>query len=166
MLDDYGLQLLAEMGVDVYVPRGEPVGTASPASVSIAVEETPAAADSVSAERGTAVVHADVLILCAEQSQSRLLSDLLRSLRMSRLDAALASAEQSESIAAARSLIVLGESLARSLGAEMPAQRQNEIGWIVSHEPTALAQNADAKRALWGEIKRLARSQSRRSLDD
>ena len=97
--------------------------------------------------------------------QSNSFDELIHSPVRLRICAALATAVHSESIAAAHSLIVLGQSLARSLGAEMPAQRQNEISWIISHEPKVLAQSADAKRALWGEIKRLARSRSRRPFD-
>ncbi|HET9031366.1 MAG TPA: hypothetical protein VFN25_00535 [Dokdonella sp.] len=165
MLDDYSLRLLTEIGVDVYVPRGEVAEEAPPASASIAAQPTSGRTDRASSEQSAAVTHADVLLLCAEQSHPRLLADLLRSLRMSRLKAAIASSGQADSIEAARALIVLGESLARSLGADMPAQRQNAISWIVSHEPKALAQSADAKRALWGEIKRLSRSQVRRPTD-
>lgn len=160
MLDEYSLRLLGEIGVDVYVPR-----TQSVESVPSAPEAPSPAGVKAATEKNVAAMHADVLILCADQSHERLLADLLRSLRMSRLDAMLASPAQSELIAAARSLIVLGKSLARSLGAEMPAQRQNEISWIVSDEPVALAPSAAAKRALWGEIKRLARSQSQRLPD-
>lgn len=158
MLDDYSLCLLAEIGVDVYVPRSQVAGPA------------PAVASRTSANSRNDPGHggqraADVVVICAGDSRSRMLGDLLRSLRMSRLDATLSTNASVEAIASARALIVLGEALARSLGAELPAQRQNQISWIVSHEPDALAQSADAKRALWGEIKRLARLQARRPRD-
>ena len=105
---------------------------------------------------------AEFLILGAIDSQKRLCVELLRSLRMARLNAALVDTSQTDAIAQARGLLVLGQPLARSLGADMPAQRQNEIIWIVSHDPDTLAKNANAKRALWGEIKRLSRSQANR----
>ncbi len=155
MLDDYSLRLLAEMGVEVYVPRSEAADSAP-----VAARQPSAASPNnpgQGAQRG-----ADVLLVCARDSNPRLLVELLRSLRMSRLDAILTMAASAETIARARALIVLGEPLARSLGADMPAQRQNEINWIISHELDALAQSADAKRALWGEIKRLARLHDRR----
>ena len=163
MLDDYSLRLLTEMGIDVYVPRAVaehvlPVQSASTASIpppptAVAVKE----ADSVGAP-----ATAEFLILGATDSQKRLCAELLRSLRMAKLNAALVDASRAEAIGQARGLLVLGESLARTLGADMPAQRQNEITWIVSDDPDTLARNAAAKRALWGEIKRLSRSPANR----
>lgn len=163
MLDDYSLRLLAEIGVDVYVPRDPSSRAPEDAKASNSGAENTAHADKAQGRQRGAEPKADVLILCEDRSQQRLLADLLRSLRACRLDAMLGEPGNTDSVAAASSLIVLGESLARSMGADMPAQRQNEISWIVSHEPAALARNADAKRALWGEIKRLSRSQIRHS---
>jgi hypothetical protein len=162
MLDDYSLRLLAEIGVDVYVPR-----EAAPIVVADDQRGVPsagplAALAAATGEHPPLAVpggqSSDLLILCNLGAHDRLLADLLRAVRMAGLDAAIADAGDNASIALARGLLVLGESLARSLGAEMPAQRQNEIAWIVTHEPMALAQSADAKRALWGEIKRLSRA--------
>ncbi|MCB1571249.1 MAG: hypothetical protein KDI72_09475, partial [Xanthomonadales bacterium] len=65
-----------------------------------------------------------------------------------------------------RGLIVLGERLARELGAALPAQRQNEIAWVVAAAATTLAGDAAAKQALWGEIKRLARQFARAARSD
>ena len=161
MLDDYSLRLLTEMGIDVYVPRTQIDQNAPMQSASVTITSSPATAPA-KMESGTAgaPAHPEFLILGAVESQNRLCLELLRSLRMAKLDAALVDASQADAIAQARGLLVLGESLARSLGAEMPAQRQNEITWIVSDDPDTLAKNAGAKRALWGEIKRLSRSQA------
>src|SRR5690606_7150802 len=86
---------------------------------------------------------AQFLIVCAQDRaqdrDSRLLGDLLRGLRMAGLDAAIADMIQLETIAAARGLLILGETLVRALGAEIPAQRQNEMAWIISSEATVLA---------------------------
>ena len=162
MLDDYSLRLLAEIGIDVYVPRVEAAGIANePAAHSVAASHESRAAGS--AERVTqinAAKPAQFLIVCAQDRDSRVIGDLLRGLRMARLDAAIADVGQVEIIAAARGLLILGESLARTLGADIPAQRQNEIGWIISSEPAVLAKSAVAKRSLWGEIKRLSRAQA------
>lgn len=155
MLDDYSLCLLAEIGIDVYVPRAQ---AADPADKPIAQAPVP----SERMPRMDASPPANFLIVCARDQDSRLPGDLLRGLRMAGLDAAITNAGQVGTIAAARGLLILGESLARSLGAEVPAQRQNEIAWVVSHEPAVLAQSAAAKRALWGEIKRLSRAQALR----
>ncbi len=165
MLDEYALRLLGEMGIDVYEPRSVATTVASSAPVALAGPTSERAIPKAAETRDATAPNAEVLILCEEGARPRLLADVLCSLRMSRLDAALASAKQIDAIAAAQALIVLGESLARSVGAEMPSQRQNAINWIISHEPNALAISADAKSALWGEIKRLARTPSRRSLD-
>ena len=164
MLDDYSLRLLAEIGIDVYVPRAAAEPVLSVRSVSAASIPKPPAAPAIK-ESVTAAgpATAEFLILGAIESQKRLCAELLRGLRMAKLDAALVDARQADAIGQARGLLVLGESLARSLGADMPAQRQNEISWIVSHDPATLAKNADAKRALWGEIKRLSRSQANRT---
>lgn len=171
MLDDYSLRLLAEIGIDVYVPRAEAV-TVVDKPVADAPTRTDLAPGSAVGRSGAgrapqkhAAATTGFLIVCARDRDSRLLGDLLRGLRMARLDAAIVDAGQVESIAAAHGLLILGESLARTLGAEMPAQRQNEIAWIVSNEPALLAQSATAKRALWGEIKRVSRAQAQRPRD-
>jgi hypothetical protein len=162
MLDDYSLRLLAEIGVDVYVPRAAAAIVAADDSVLAPSAGSQAALAAAAGEHPPLAMPAgqscDLLILCNQGAGDRLLADLLRGVRMAGLDAAIADAGHSAGIALARGLLVLGESLARTLGAEMPAQRQNEIAWIVTHEPATLAQSADAKRALWGEIKRLSRA--------
>ena len=163
MLDDYSLRLLAEIGIDVYVPRADVEKHNSVQAAPAAVQSPASSAGATAAVASAAApAFAEYLILGAVESQSRLCGELLRSLRMAGLNAAAVDLGRADAIAKARGLVVLGESLARSLGADMPAQRQNEITWIVSHAPDTLARNADAKRALWGEIKRLSRSQAMR----
>jgi hypothetical protein len=161
MLDDYSLRLLAEIGVDMYLPREAAAIVAGGDQMPSAGPQAAPASAAIELPKPTAQ-SSDLMILCNQGDHDRLLADLLRGVRMAGLDAAMADAGQAASIAHARGLLVLGESLARSLGAEMPAQRQNEIAWIVTHEPKALAQSAEAKRALWGEIKRLSRAQRAR----
>lgn len=171
MLDEYSLRLLAEIGIDVYVPRAEAAALAH-----LPIADAPARSDMQSGS--AAVAHAveqvlrtgsaataNFLIVCARDRDSRLPDDLLRCLRMAGLDAAIVGAGQIESIASAHGLLILGEALARSLGADMPAQRQNEVAWVVSSEPAVLAKSATAKRALWGEIKRLSRAQAQTPRD-
>ena len=162
MLDDYSVRLLAEIGIDVYVPRVEVAGVANAPVVHPlgASRESPAIGQPTRELRTDAATPAPFLIVCAQDRDSRLLGDLLRGLRMARLDAAIADVGQLGIIAAAQGLLILGESLVRVLGADIPAQRQNEIAWIMSSEPGVLAQSAAAKRSLWGEIKRLSRAQA------
>jgi hypothetical protein len=90
-----------------------------------------------------------------------MLADLLRSIRLAGLDVAPCDANSVASIARARGLIVLGEKRARELGASLPAQRQNAVDWVVVAAADELGGDAAAKRALWGEIKRLSRSAGR-----
>lgn len=164
MLDDYSLRLLAEIGIDVYVPRAVASAIANgPAAQAVpSSDRSPATGAASQTPRVDAAPPARFLIVCAQEQESRLLSELLRGLRMAGLEAAIAEAGQTQRISEARGLLILGESLMRSLGADMSAQRQNEIAWVVSSEPAKLAQSATAKRALWGEIKRLSRSQHQR----
>jgi hypothetical protein len=151
MLDEYGLRLLAEIGVDVYAPRSAaaPAGSVPAQSVAAGVF--------AGTEQPSAPVGTDVLILGSAGMASRMLDDLLRAFRMSGLRAGLSRAADDAALNEARNLVVLGESMARDLGAGMPAQRQNAIHWIVTSEPAALAASAAAKQGLWGEIKRLSR---------
>ena len=151
MLDEYGLRLLAEIGVDVYAPR--PV-----ANSAASVPEPAASPVRVPAVQSSNSTHVDVLILGSAGSASRMLEDLLRAFRSVKLRAELSSVVNAGNLADVRSLVVLGESLARTLGAEMPAQRHKEINWIFTSEPGVLVASATAKQGLWGEIKRLSRS--------
>lgn len=161
MLDDYSLRLLAEIGIDVYVPRA----VAAPALQPAAHPEDDKPQASVAAGNPVPPAHATgtapiLVVVCSEVRHGRLLDDLLRGLRMARLDAAMADISRIEAIAVARGLLILGENLVRTLGAGIPAQRQNEMAWIISSEPAVLAGSAEAKRSLWGEIKRLSRAQA------
>ncbi len=157
MLDEYGMQLLAEMGIDVYLPRATHAGLASGDAPAASEPSSPPAATGTAHAPAARAANAGILILGHEAAPPRLLADLVRALRLLNLDAAPGEFQSEASIAAARGLLVLGEALARQLGAGMPAQRQNEIAWIVTAAPAQLACNAAAKQALWGEIKRLAR---------
>lgn len=152
MLDEYGLRLLAEIGVDVYLPR--PIAGGRPASDAPAIASAPAMPEATS--RPGAVARTDILIIGHEGAPPRFLADLQRACRLAGLAVQISHADVS-AVADARGLIVLGERLARDLGAALPSQRQNEIAWVVASAATTLAGEAAAKQALWGEIKRLAR---------
>ncbi|WP_440225606.1 hypothetical protein ACQQ2N_10190 [Dokdonella sp. MW10] len=158
MFDDYGLRLLAEIGVDAYVPRGSAVresAAASPAQASGGQRAGPAAA--VAEAAPPAVPATRVVVVFGSAPSPRLSADLLRTLRAARLDAAIAEAGDLAALDAARAWIVFGESVARGLGAQLPAQRLRAVEWVVAAEPADVARSAAAKRALWGEIKRLTR---------
>lgn len=166
MLDDYGLRLLAEMGIDVYLPRNDAdrrshaEGPASNANRTSIVDAAEAAV--VAAARGDSSPRFhDILLFGHEHAPAAMLADLLRSIRLAGLDVAPCDANSVASIARARGLIVLGEKRARELGASLPAQRQNAVDWVVVAAADELGGDAAAKRALWGEIKRLSRSAGR-----
>jgi hypothetical protein len=161
MLDEYGLRLLAEIGIDVYLPRA--VAGGQPASHAPTNAQAPALPEA--AIRHDSVAASAILIVGHESAPARFLTDLQRACRLAGLSARTGACGV-ETIADARGLIVLGERLARDLGAAMPAQRQNEIAWVVAGAATTLVADAAAKQALWGEIKRLARQFARASRTD
>jgi hypothetical protein len=157
MLDDHGLRLLAEMGIEVYLPRvAPPTRTAEAANMTPGPVAT-ASGDAASRAPQSAP-SADFLVLGHEAAPKSMLADLLRAARLAGLDVAPGDVKSLDSMAHVRGLIVLGETLARDLGASLPAQRQQGIDWVVTSTPAQLACSAAARRALWGEIKRLARA--------
>lgn len=145
MLDEADLRRLAEIGIDVYVPRG----SNSPKSVAGFVAPEPAAAS------GGAMA-----LLLADASTPRataLLAAVTRALAFARIACAQASEADESVLAGAVALVAFGEARARAAGASISAQRQREIAWVVTAEPAVLAADARAKRALWSELKRIAR---------
>ena len=169
---DYSLRLLAEMGVDVYLPRGTQgaaaqapqASGADPASRPVpefAVPDgdhvTAAAGEQTAAASLAVELSAEIILLHARGAAARVLADVERSVRMMGWTVLIADAPELAAGAQVRALVVLGESLARELGAALPAQRQRAIEWIVAADPAVLARSAAAKRALWGEFKRVAR---------
>ena len=156
MLDEYGLRLLAEIGIDVYVPRARRLEAGAPELPAAAARAPESSAGDPGPRPVAICASADILIVGHEALPQRLLADFQRGARLAGLDLATVGALPSQSVAGARGLIVFGEALARELGSAMPAQRQNEIVWVVVADPAGLARSA-AKQALWGEIKRLSR---------
>lgn len=144
MLDDHGLRLLAEIGIDVYLPRR--AATAPAAQVDAAPASAPAAA----AAPGVAFV-------CAREGRGNLRGHVLLALRAAGLRIVEGDAAELAAGGDVAGVVVLGEALARSLGAGLPAQRHAGLEWVIAGEPAALARGVAPKRALWGEIKRLAR---------
>lgn len=172
MLNEANLRRLAEMGIDVYVPR---VAAACAAKAVPVV--APAVADSIPAvatlpcAQPTSRTHVDVpvafgstgqagVVLLADitsVSANALLADVVRALKLAGIACAHGEARDEAVLGAASALILFGDRHARTVGALLPALRQREIGWIVSAELPALAGDAPAKRALWSELRRLIR---------
>ena len=163
MRDEASLYRLAEMGVDVYLPRrcGEsmpgvaPVLAPRPASVTAMP-----AADHSAREMSRVQAHAASVFLLADAptpGAKKLLADVVCALVFARVPCAQTRGDDEVAMATATALILFGETHARAAGARLPAQQQREIGWVVSADAAALVGDAAAKRALWSELKRMAR---------
>ncbi|HEY6942814.1 hypothetical protein [Dokdonella sp.] len=150
-MDDADLRRLAEIGIDVYLPRG-PARAACVEPVAASMAAATAAA--------TAVPNAGGVVLLAEASGARaaaLLDGVKRALAFARVDCVRIDVVDEAALASASALVAFGDARARAAGAALSAQRQREIGWVVTAEPGLLAGDAHAKRALWSELKRIAR---------
>ena len=145
MRDEADLRRLAEIGIDVYVPRGN----GSPKSLAVFAAPGPATASGAA----TAVLLADV----STPRATALLAAVTRALAFARVASAQASEADESVLSGAMALVAFGEARARAAGASISAQRQREIAWVVTSEPAVLAADAQAKRALWSELKRIAR---------
>ena len=146
-MDNAALRRLAEIGIDVYVPRradavpptgigGDPVETAPPRA------------------DGTVVLVADL----ASPRAVALVGAVERALAFARVACRRAGAADEAAFSTARALVAFGDAHARAAGRALSAQRQQDIVWVVTGEPAALAADAPAKRALWSELRRLLRS--------
>lgn len=152
MRDDASLRRLAEMGIDVYRPRDV-------ADVSAAV---PLQAASPLA-RDVAPELARIEVALVAEGASALVADVERALGFARIACTRTDAQAEAVLARAAAVVMFGESQARRAGALLPAQRQREIDWVVTGEPAALRGDPRARRALWSELKRIARGLARRS---
>jgi hypothetical protein len=137
MRDDASRARLVEMGFELYMPRGGLLDAA--------------AAAPAPARRRVA------LVARGEGGSGRtLVAEVVRALAYARIDAAVVS--DGARIGEAAGIVVFGAALAREVGASLPAARRQTIAWAGVAEPAEIAGKAAAKRALWGELKRLARS--------
>lgn len=161
MLDERRLMLLAEMGIDVYLPRAAAAPARSAAAPATLPQALAAARGDLPAPRAT--TGASVLLLAERSSRGseRLLADIARTFVFARVESAFADAAEETALATASALVVFGDAQARAVGALLPAQRQRELGWIVTGAPALLVGDAQAKRALWSELKRVLRALAR-----
>ncbi len=135
MRDDASRARLEEMGFDIYVPRA-----ASAPAQSVPVVGS----------------RARPRVALLSRTESALLSQVARALAFARVDAAVAPG--AKRIGDAVGLVVFGESLAREIGAALPPGRKESMGWVGAAEPAEITGSVAAKRALWSELKRLARA--------
>ena len=145
MRDEADLRRLAEIGIDVYVLRG---GDAPKSSAGF-VAPGPAEAGG----GPTAILLADA----STPRATALLAAVTRALAFARVACTQASEPDENVLSGVMALVAFGEARARAAGATISAQRQREIAWVVTSEPAALAADARGKRALWSELKRIAR---------
>lgn len=151
MLDEASLARLAEMGIDVYRPRARDAQAPSAATVDAARET---AAGEI-APTGAAVA---LVVPSVASKPAGLLADVVRALRFARIGCSVGAASDVAAIEAARALVLFGDAQVRAVGAQLPSQRQREIGWVVTGEPGALSGDARSKRALWSELRRVVRA--------
>lgn len=154
-MDEQDLRRLAEIGIDVYLPRG--TSRCMPAAPAAATT-MPAIAPPAVAAPGTPA--AGGVLLLGDASSPRgaaLLAAVTRALAFARVACVQAGSAEEAALADARALVAFGEARARAAGAALSAQRQREMGWVVAAEAAVLAGDARAKRALWSELKRIVR---------
>lgn len=154
-MDETDLRRLAEIGIDVYVPRG----AARSAEGTRSADATPVRAPAAGAAETAVRKAADVLLLAdaSTGSSTSLLAGVARALAFARIACMHAATADEAALAGARALVAFGDAQARAAGAVLSAQRQREIGWVVTADPATLAADARAKRALWSELKRIVR---------
>ena len=153
MLDDARIRLLGEMGIDVYVPRSRPsapgTNVAAPAS---------AAESATRVTRETAHARVALVARMQETSEKTLLAQVRRALAFARIESVIEDAvDIGPVIGDAPALVVFGKNLAREVGAALPADRVRQVHWISAADVASIVGNADAKRALWSELRRMIR---------
>jgi hypothetical protein len=152
VLDDARLRRLAEMEIDVYVPRarGAEGGAAVAAS---APDPHPEPKRAGGGGRPRMVL----LARCESEGAKTLLAQVARALALARIDAVIPDAVDAGALEGAAGVIVFGEALAREAGAALPVGRQKALQWVAAAEPSSMRGSVAAKRALWGEIRRAIR---------
>jgi len=148
MLDDVSLARLAEMGVDVYTPRGAGVAQRSP---DWSGEPT--------ASRAPCQARARVVVLARsdDASSKNLLAQVVRAFAFASVDVIAESSVHNARIGDAAALVVFGDVLAREVGAAVSADRLKKIPSVAVGEASDVAASAAAKRALWSELRRVMR---------
>lgn len=159
MLDDARLRLLGEMGIDVYVPRSRPSGFQAEVAA-----RTPTAESATTVARERAHARVALVARVQETSEKTLLAQARRALAFARIDGVIGdTVEISAVIGDAGGLVVFGKNLAREVGAALPSDRAQKVHWISAADVASIVGNADAKRALWSELRRMIRVLRNRS---
>jgi hypothetical protein len=151
---------LAEMGIERYVLRrsaAPDVAAADPLPDRTAPPPAAAAMPRQSAPASTTPL-ASVLLIADAAGPHALIEDIGRGLDRLRLTWSRAATGDADTLITAAGFVVLGEPLARQVAASLPTDRLGACEWVIADPAADLARAAAAKRALWGELKRLARS--------
>lgn len=150
MRDEASLARLEEMGFAVYVPRGVRGTAATAASPQSAMPSR----DAHSGPR------ARVLLLAREESKAAraVVAGVKRALAFARIDGDVATAIDEQRLGDAKGLVAFGDAFAREAGVQVSATRQAGLAWVSTADADAIAGQPPAKRALWSELKRLART--------
>lgn len=155
MLDDARLRLLGEMGIDVYVSRS----TRTSVHITEISALTQTANSTLPGAREGARARVALVARVQEASERSLLSQAQRALAFAEFDSVIGDAAESRDfINDALGLVVFGKSLARDVGAALPADRAKRVHWISAADVASIVGSADAKRALWSELRRMIRS--------
>jgi hypothetical protein len=81
-----------------------------------------------------------------------------RALAVARIVSDVASAVDEERLGDAKGLVAFGDAFAREAGVGVSASRQASLAWAAAADAGSIAGQPLAKRALWSELKRLART--------
>ncbi|HVT31791.1 MAG TPA: hypothetical protein VHE32_04055 [Rhodanobacteraceae bacterium] len=148
MRNEASLRRLAEMDIDVYVPRGN----------------APAPAGAPQGE-GALPIRSRIALLARVDGASAktLLAHICRAFAFAGFEGVPEPHVDATRLAGADGLVVFGKALAREAGAAVPTDRAAAIPWIFAADIAAVAGNGAAKRALWSECRRLIRAIARPS---
>lgn len=154
MRDESSLRRLMEMGVDVYVPRLAAATFVAEAQVDAAARDETIAR--ISRARVALIARAD------DAREEALLAHARRALAHARVEASIES-DVARIGADFAGLVVFGKALARQTGAALPAERAKHVQWIATAELARIVGDAQAKRVLWSELRRMIRLLARRA---
>lgn len=149
---------LAEMGIERYVLRRSAQPGAAAANEPSAEHPAAAAATPRRSPAPTGSQTGAVLLIADAAGPHALIEDIGRGLDRLGVTWSRAATGDADTLITAAAFVVLGEPLARQVAASLPTDRLGACEWVIADPAADLARAAAAKRALWGELKRLARS--------
>jgi len=143
MLDEFRLRRLAEMGIDVHVPRSARMA---------------AHAGQVALRPATPRARIVLLAHATPPRAQALLEQIARALRFARIEGRIEAALGEAALRGAAGLVVFGAALARQADTAVAAERRNELQWLAAAEIAEVSGAPALKRAFWGELKRMIRA--------